>query len=483
MSRYSERLLESEGESILENTRKALAALVGSQTEEIVFTDNTTRGVEIALSMALFAHGGVSVTNGEILLTTQEHDAVRYCCEHMARLSGARLKYVDVRDLEENAIPKAIAEKVSKRTRVVVVSHVTYSTGQILDVGEVSREVRTRARSLGVNEPPAVVVDGAQAVGQIPVDVHALGCDFYAADGHKWLLGPPGSGFVYVAKRLLQDGGRSIPVFRTYMLAPKYRPKDEGGRAYEPATMNISPIAGLERAIGALGSPGSPKEFRPISKQIQERTDEFRELLLSELAGLNVVLNGDAPGMVFLSFDGLPSESKDVLYSDLREQLEKHFGVVCRSIESPPCLRFCVHFFVSPEELRIAVMALKRLLEFDYQEISASLRESRDELVRRKKAMESLDELKALTLSRAREHLSEYSNVLRTKYEKALIQLPAKFMERARDMFAEKRSLVSALEKSVEEAIENATSPDEVIDQEQRVLAELRKALEGYDEA
>lgn len=481
VSQYTESLLETPTDSILERTRSKIANFVGAHADEIVFTDNTTKGVEAALSMTLFKDGEAPGSDGEILLTTQEHDAVRNCCEHMARLSGARLAFIDLQFTDKMNIPEKFAERLTKRTKAVVVSHVVFCTGRVLDIAAISGSILERAKSLGI-APPAIVVDGAQAVGQLPVDVRALGCDFYAADGHKWLLGPPGSGFVFVARKYFQGSGRALPVYRTYMIAPRHRPKSDVGREFEPATMNVAPIAGLERAIDVLGSPGSPKEFAPLSRSIQKRADVFRALLSQELAGLDVTIAGDAPGMVILSFGGLEEDTAIELYSNLRRQLDKHFGVICRSIDSPPCLRFCIHCFVSDEELTIAIRALKRLLQFDYQDVTPYLLESREIITKRMQAMENLDEIKNASYKRAQEHLRAYGNVIRTKYEKGLIQLPAKYMERVRKTYAKNCSVVDALAQEVEQAIRNATTPDAVADEEERVLREMYKALESHDE-
>jgi cysteine desulfurase/selenocysteine lyase len=79
---------------------------------------------------------------------------------------------------------------LSEQTRVVMVSHILCTTGTLLPVPEIAALCRARGA--------VSVIDGAQAPGQIPVDLHALGCDFYVASGHKWLLGPKGTGFLYV---------------------------------------------------------------------------------------------------------------------------------------------------------------------------------------------------------------------------------------------------------------------------------------------
>src|SRR5205814_1779679 len=110
---------------------------------------------------------------------------------------------------EQLATLEAIDEALTERTRLVALSHVSFSTGARLPI----ERIATLAHSVGAR----VLVDGAQAVGAVPIDVHALDVDYYAWPGQKWLFGPEGTGALYVRRACQADlkatfvGARSGP--------------------------------------------------------------------------------------------------------------------------------------------------------------------------------------------------------------------------------------------------------------------------------
>ncbi len=158
--------------------RDGYAAVLGARPDEVALTGSTTDGVNTVL-------GGLRFTeDDEILTSDEEHPGV------LAPLRLARIRHgVSIR-----VVPFAeLAAEVGPRTRLIACSHVSWVNGQIADVP-----------ALVATEIP-VLLDAAQALGAIPVDVHALGCDYYAASGQKWLCGPEGSGCLYVRPERL-DG-------------------------------------------------------------------------------------------------------------------------------------------------------------------------------------------------------------------------------------------------------------------------------------
>lgn len=127
-------------------------------------------------------------------------------------------------------------EVIGPRTRAICVSHVLSPTGLRMPIAEIA--------ALGRRKGALCIVDGAQAVGQMAVDVKALGCDAYATSGHKWLMGPKGTGFVYIAK----EAGDAI--------AP---PEWLMGKAYGSNSQGLSPMPlaiGLGEAIDRMLSLG-----------------------------------------------------------------------------------------------------------------------------------------------------------------------------------------------------------------------------------
>jgi L-cysteine/cystine lyase len=158
--------------------RSALASLFGCDVGEVALTRSTTDGVNSVLL-------GLDLKPGdEILTTDEEHPGL------LAPLAAAR----DRHGVSVRLVPFAsIAEAVTESTRLVACSHVSWMNGRVVDVAAL--------RETGVS----VLLDGAQGLGAIPVDVRELGCDYYAASGQKWLCGPDGTGCLYVRKDRLAD--------------------------------------------------------------------------------------------------------------------------------------------------------------------------------------------------------------------------------------------------------------------------------------
>jgi selenocysteine lyase/cysteine desulfurase len=171
-----------------ETARKAIGAFFGAQADEILVTHGTADALgQCASAFALRA--------GERVLTTgAEHDSGVFCWRWLARRAGGHLDVLPLApdELDDDAIVARFAQAIGPQTRLVCISDVIAWTGQRLPIARLSELAHARGALL--------VVDGAQAVGHVPVDLPALGCDAYAGSGHKWLLGPKGSGFLYVRK-------------------------------------------------------------------------------------------------------------------------------------------------------------------------------------------------------------------------------------------------------------------------------------------
>jgi selenocysteine lyase/cysteine desulfurase len=174
--------------------RRRYAELMSSLPAEVALTRATGDGIALVVL-------GLELGPGdEILTTDEEHFAM------MAPLSALQVR----RGVDLRVVPfTEIAGEVGPRTRLVACSHVSWVTGRIVD-----------AAALASLDVP-VLLDGAQSLGAIPVDVRELACDFYAAPGQKWLCGPDGSGCLYVRGERIEE---LFPAWPSYMtLAVKGR--------------------------------------------------------------------------------------------------------------------------------------------------------------------------------------------------------------------------------------------------------------------
>ena len=153
--------------------RAGYARVLGADPADVALTGSTTDGVNTVL-------GGLSVRPGdEIVTSDEEHPGLLAPLGRLKRLAGVTVTVAPFAQL---------AEAVTSSTRLVACSHVSWVSGQVVDTGALA--------ATGV----PVLLDAAQGVGAVPVDVHALQCAFYAGSGQKWLCGPEGSGCLYVSR-------------------------------------------------------------------------------------------------------------------------------------------------------------------------------------------------------------------------------------------------------------------------------------------
>ncbi|HLB49135.1 MAG TPA: aminotransferase class V-fold PLP-dependent enzyme [Anaerolineales bacterium] len=179
---------------LLANARAPLAAYLGADTDEIVYFPNPTTAINM-VARSLGNHKGLPLQPGnEILATDHEYGALDRTWTLICRKNGA--KYI------RRPIPLPVTTHanfvehfwggVTDRTRVIFISHITSPTALTFPVKEICR----RAREAGI----LTIVDGAHAPGQIPINLHDLGCDIYTGACHKWLCAPKGSAFLYARR-------------------------------------------------------------------------------------------------------------------------------------------------------------------------------------------------------------------------------------------------------------------------------------------
>ncbi len=265
--------LSREASELYEGAHETLARFINAEFEEVVFTSNTTESINlVAWGWALY-----HLREGDRIVTTvMEHHSNMLPWRAVAELTGAEVAYVDV---DDEGMPKIdeLESLINERTKVVAISGMSNVTGAIPDV---RRAVRV-AHEVGA----VVVLDGAQMVPHMPVDVKDLDVDFLAFSGHK-MLGPTGTGVLYGKKDLLEGmrpakpGGGTIRDVTLEGVEWAELPwKHEGG------TPNIAGGIGLARAAEYLMNVGMER-VREHEKRLTARGLE----LLSEMDG--VILYG-----------------------------------------------------------------------------------------------------------------------------------------------------------------------------------------------
>jgi selenocysteine lyase/cysteine desulfurase len=305
--------------------REAAAQLVNADPANIALTQSTTHGMNLGTFALDWREGD------EVVSSRSEHPGCLVPLHALERRQGVRLKLV-----EPPITPEKVEEEMTWRTRLVALSHVDWTTGEVLPL----REICALARDRGA----LTLVDGAQSVGNVPVNVPATGADMYAFTGHKWLLGPEGMGALHVRPGC--DVGSTSLGYASLSDPTEFRAEGgywgyvyDGARRFEASTMSPALAAGFAQAANAAYERGE-EGFAEIQRRA--------ELLTGLLEGLpRVTLRSSSPassGLVSFQIGGVAA----------KEAAEKLLikKLVVRFIPEPyPCVRASTHLFNTEEEL------------------------------------------------------------------------------------------------------------------------------------
>ncbi|MFN8010716.1 MAG: cysteine desulfurase [Holophagaceae bacterium] len=265
--------LSQEATDRFEEAREKVRAFVNApSTKEVLWTRGTTE----ALNLVAQSWGRTNVQAGdEILLSAMEHHANIVPWQMLAQEKGATIKVIPMNDAGELVLD-GLDALITERTKVLGLTHVSNALGTINPV----KAIVAKARARGV----ATVIDGAQAVPHLPVDVQDLGCDFYAFSGHK-LSGPTGIGVLYGRKELLEamppwhGGGNMILSVTwektTYIGLPC---------KFEAGTPPIAAAIGLGAAIDYLKALGADRIAAHDAQLLAYATER-----LSAIPGLRII--------------------------------------------------------------------------------------------------------------------------------------------------------------------------------------------------
>ena len=331
-------------------TREAIAQELGVTAQTITLTEDVTVGCNIAL-------WGLPWQAGEhILLSDCEHPGIIAAVGEICRRFGVSSSTFPVLGHQsEEEVLEAIAAHLQPQTRLVVISHVLWNTGQILPLREINQ--------LCHDQNCLVLVDAAQSVGQIPLDLAELEVDFYAFTGHKWFCGPEGLGGLYVSPRVREDlhptfiGWRGITPSKTWL---------PDGRRYEVATSAFPLYAGLRAAIALHHQAGTKGDRLSVAAQTRyQRILQLSQYLIQQLATLPQiqVISPQIPvtGLVCFQVVNPNSVKSRSPHGALVAALESQ-GIFTRTLAHPDCIRACVHYFTLESEIDRLVEILHNLI-------------------------------------------------------------------------------------------------------------------------
>jgi cysteine desulfurase/selenocysteine lyase len=347
----AQHVLAEEATAAYELGRDKVAGLIHAPSrDEVVFTKNASEALNLVANTMAWRSALQVGPGDEIVITEMEHHSNIVPWQLLAERTGATLRWFGITD-DGRLDLSTVDELVTDRTRVVSLVHVSNTLGTLNPVAEVAE----KAHAAGA----VVVVDGSQAVPQIPVDVAALGADFYAFTGHK-MCGPTGIGVLWGRRELLDElppflgGGEMIETVT--MTGSTYAPIPY---KFEAGTMPIAQSVGLGAAVDyltGLGMDAVAAHEREITAYALER--------LHDVPGLTII-GPDTPvdrgGAVSFSVAGIhPHDVAQVLDSvGIAVRAGHHCAKpVCDRFGIPATTRASFYLYTTRDEVDALVRGL-----------------------------------------------------------------------------------------------------------------------------
>jgi len=325
--------------------RQRLGPWFGVGSHRVAFSENVTSGCVLPLWGLPWRAGD------ELLISDCEHPGVVAACRELARRHGLRIANLAVADLRGDAASAAAAIQarleaaLTPHTRLVVLSHLLWNTGQLMPIAAVAQQLAQHPAH------PYLLVDAAQSLGSIPVAEAAAAADIYACTGHKWCCGPEGLGAVALSERVLAEGQPTLIGWRSLsqenQASSSFHPD---ARRFEVATSCIPLFAGLNRSLELLEAEGTSETRHATITRLS------RELWagLQALQGAQPLLQSPPPaGLVSFTLDG---QQPEAVVKELGAK-----GIWLRSLDQPHCLRACTHISTTSHEIGRLLEAIRGL--------------------------------------------------------------------------------------------------------------------------
>lgn len=306
-----------------DSIRKKLGIIMNAGYKELSLIKNAHMG------MNLVACGLDLKAGDEVIQTNKEHSGGSSGWNMLAKRTGIVIRQISI----ESPVPgpeqiiELVKEQITPKTRVIAIPHILSVPGDILPV----KEICAIARSKGI----LTVIDGAQAIGHIPIDVKDLGCDAYFSSPHKWLLAPAGSGVLYLTPELAPDIYTCLPS------GAWDNHEDEGFRFTQRGTDNSAMMVGFEAAIDFHNKIGPER----IMKRIKYLGDYLRKGLMTR-DYIDIQTSTHPEMCAGLTTYGV----KGVSGKDLQNEMWQRAKLQPRSV-SDDHIRFSTHFYNSETEI------------------------------------------------------------------------------------------------------------------------------------
>ena len=304
--------------------RAEVGRLISAAVDEVALVQNATMG------MNFLGHGLDLSAGDEVVTTDQEHSGGISVFRLLAKRRGIVVKELPLEPAlagGPDAVVRLFAGAVTPKTRALMFSHITSGLGIRLP----ARELCALASERGTLS----LVDGAQAVGQVQVDVQALGCDAYVGSPHKWLMAPKGTGFLYI-RRGAQDR------FWTTLASGAWDNRERGAfRFMQYGTGSVPAVEGLTAALQFVGRLGMARIERWDAALTARLRDGLSRNLRARLSSPADPRFG--AGITTFRVDGVPAKRlQDALWAR---------KVRVRAQNDARGVRLSAHLYVSPEDI------------------------------------------------------------------------------------------------------------------------------------
>jgi len=325
--------------------RERVAEALGADPDEIAITDNTTHGMN-------FVTAGLTVEAGDGVVTSGiEHSSGLVPTYVLRERHGADLHIVPVGPSDSpGAMLEAFGRAIDARTRLVLISGVSYSTGQRLPVAEIAGLAHE------ANERAVVLIDGAQTGGHEPLDLHASGVDAYAIPMHKWLCGPGGLGALYIRRDRIADiepAAVSRHAAATFDFEGGYTPNRNSIEKFELTTVSGVLLAGGIAAVEQYLESGPAAVWdrvRALNAAAEQRIGGIEGVTVA-----SPTTEDTRTGLFAFRAAGLEP-------GVLAAHLWLEGRVVCRQVAETGCVRLSLHVYNNEDDIEVVARAVERAL-------------------------------------------------------------------------------------------------------------------------
>lgn len=320
-------------------TRIALAKILQVPSDTVTLTENVTVGWNIAL-------WGINWQAGDrILITDCEHPGLIATVREISRRFQVAVDVCPILKTAQTGDPVAeIAAALHPQTRVLVISHILWNTGQVLPLAEIVQRCHDHTP-----HSVLVLVDAAQSVGMMPLALTQTEVDVYTFTGHKWCCGPAGLGGVYVRPEIREEIAPTFIGWRAIKMDAQANPIgwQPDGQRYEVATSDAPLMAGLQTVLNLHETWGDTEEryqrLCQLSRQLWQRLQQHPRTHM---------ISAKPPLSGLVSFQVL--DAAETLATDLHIKLVKDLeaeSTMLRTLLHPHCVRACVHYLTLESEI------------------------------------------------------------------------------------------------------------------------------------